>query len=334
MSPPNTTPPQIEHRSVTPPKSKLRGARLVAIFIVGALVGAFASSLPGRDPGPVAVAGSLPLAVAESETAKVNGGSERSARAVATEADVSPARMLAEEPAPARAAFSGRTVAGTALSVTASVKGNGVFGAGIVIGARHVLTCLHVVDDMRSIQVSIAEGANEPAKIVERDAALDLAVLELETPRSQHASLGSAAGMQMGDRVFAMGAPKNLMFSLNSGIVSYVGRRYSDVYYLQTDIPTNSGSSGGPVLDERGRVIALSSFILRGSQGLSFALPIDYAYQRFARYFADRLNVQTFESWLATRQKAEPSRRAAARHPARGAADAPPSPAAVQPASE
>jgi S1-C subfamily serine protease len=194
---------------------------------------------------------------------------------------------------------SGRAVAEAGLAVTAAIRGERSYGAGIVIGPRHVLTCLHVVQAMPSIELSVAEGASMPARLVAKDAELDLAVLELEAPQAVHARLASTTTARMGDRVFAMGAPKKMTFSLNGGIVSYVGRRYDGLFYLQTDIPTNPGNSGGPVLDEEGRVIAVASFILRETQGLAFAVPIDYAYQRFAQYFADSLDTRPFSSWLS-----------------------------------
>jgi S1-C subfamily serine protease len=221
------------------------------------------------------------------------------------------------------------------MAITASIRGNRVYGAGIVIGPRHVLTCLHVVEGMRSIQVSVAERPAEPARLVARDATLDLAVLELEQAQSQHALLASATSLQMGDRVFAMGAPKNMTFSFNSGIVSYVGRPYSELFYLQTDVPTNAGNSGGPVLDERGRVVGVSSFILRDTQGLAFALPIDYAYRRFAEFFAGGFNSQPFSAWLAARNaEGHPGRPGPAMAVRRAAApaNAEPRTAARQPA--
>jgi serine protease Do len=165
---------------------------------------------------------------------------------------------------------------------------------------------------MTKIEVSLAEGPAQPAQIRDRDAELDLAVLELAQPglkQGQHAAeLASAMSVEMGDPVFAMGAPRKMTFSLARGIVSYVGRPYDQVYFLQTDIATNSGSSGGPVLDDRGRVIGISSFILRDSQGLAFALPIDYAYKRFTKFFANALDTTGFDSWLAQRtaRRAQP----------------------------
>lgn len=207
------------------------------------------------------------------------------------------ARVGAEAPA-----SPGRTVAASALSITAVVRGDHVYGAGIVIDRRHVLTCRHVIEGLSSITVTLADGAPEPARVVDSDAKLDLAVLELSNPAVRAAQLASATGLQMGDRVYAMGVPKNLTFSFNSGMVSYLGRSYDEVVYLQTDMPTNPGNSGGPVLDEQGRVVAVASFILRETQGLAFAIPIDYAHRRFREYFAAELDTREFDAWLGTHE--------------------------------
>ena len=62
-------------------------------------------------------------------------------------------------------------------------------------------------------------------------------------------------------------------FTVSRGMVSYVGRRIDGNYYLQSDLATNDGNSGGPVVNDRGEVIAVMTFILRDSQGLAFAVP-------------------------------------------------------------
>lgn len=190
-------------------------------------------------------------------------------------------------------------VAQRALRITAFVRGSGYYGAGVVIDrAGYVLTCLHVVQDMKEIEVQFSDGGPEPARVVDRDEGLDLAVLKLPAQRLAQARLASIVGVHMADPVFAMGAPDEMRFSISRGIVSYPGRRMGDLLYLQTDLATNGGSSGGPVLDDRGRVVALSSFILRDTQGLAFALPIDYAYRRFRKYFGDTLDGREFAAWL------------------------------------
>jgi S1-C subfamily serine protease len=63
------------------------------------------------------------------------------------------------------------------------------------------------------------------------------------------------------------------------------------VQFLQTDLPINSGNSGGPLVDVDGRVIGVVSFILRDSQGISFSLPIDRALERFEKYLSPPADV-------------------------------------------
>lgn len=201
------------------------------------------------------------------------------------------------QPSPPQAP-SARHVGREATAATAYISGGKTYGAGIVINTHFVLTCLHVVEGMKTIEVSIANGPVGQATIVDRDATLDLAVLRVERPAPSSPRFASVIDVQIGDPLYAMGAPRKMGYSLSRGIASYNGRPYDGVYYLQTDLPTNGGSSGGPVLDEQARIIAISSFILRDSQGLSFALPIDYAQRRFAQYFALKLDPMPFDEWL------------------------------------
>ncbi len=224
---------------------------------------------------------------------------------------LSAARHGREKSSPARRA------ARAALPITAWVTDGSVYGAGFLIDEHHLLTCLHVVEKMKTIRVSVAEGPEESGQVVEQDAILDLAIVSTAVRHTNHAELASVTSLMPGDPAFSMGSPRKLGFSLSSGVVSYVGRRYDDVLYLQTDIPTNPGSSGGPVLDGDGRVIGIASFILRETQGLAFALPIDYAYERFRKYFAARLDEASFDAWKAERTASLDATRSATRSAAK-----------------
>jgi len=104
-----------------------------------------------------------------------------------------------------------------------------------------------------------------------------------------------------------MGAPRKMTFSLSRGVVSYVGRSFDGTQHIQTDISANSGSSGGPLLSSRGELVGISSFILRGSQGLAFAIPIDYAYRRFP-VLRGGPDGKRFDRWLASRSGPDVSR--------------------------
>jgi S1-C subfamily serine protease len=264
-------------------------SRAIGIFLAGAVVGFGVAQ--GRAPSS-AQAGAV--AVPRSEVQLVNGREESS---------LPPAGNAVRPVAPAlqEAGTPSRRAARAALPITVLITGDGVYGAGFFVGPNHVLTCWHVVEKMKSIRLSVPAGPEHPARVVDRDPALDLAVLETDLAQRGYPQLSSVTSLELGDAAFSMGAPRRMGFSLSSGIVSYVGRSYDGVFYLQTDIPTNNGSSGGPVLDAEGRVIGISSFILRDSQGLAFALPIDYAVQRFAKYFAERLNSAEFDAWKAER---------------------------------
>ena len=197
-------------------------------------------------------------------------------------------------------------IARRALAWTVFLRGGSVYGAGVLLDDEgHVLTCDHVIDGLKQIDAYF-DGNNTPIplRIVKRDHAVDLALLKLESvPASaKKAPTASIADVAMGDEVFALGAPRKMTFSMSHGIVSYVGRAFDGTYYVQTDLAANDGSSGGPVMNHRGELIGVSSFIVRGSQGLTFAVPIDYAYARFAGELGAGSDAKRFKTWLATRE--------------------------------
>lgn len=157
------------------------------------------------------------------------------------------------------------------------------YGAGIIVDRSGlVLTNLHVVQGIDRLSVLLMGDESLGAKVVAEAADLDLALLKLERPMSHVAELGSARELQVGDEVLAVGSPRKMYFSVSRGMVSYLNRKLENVSYIQTDLPINAGNSGGPLVDAAGKVIGVVSFILRDSQGIAFALPIDYALERFA----------------------------------------------------
>ncbi len=208
-----------------------------------------------------------------------------------------------EDEPPPGPSLSRQEVARRALQWSAAIRGDGYYGAGLVVDKRgYVLTCHHVVKDMKSISVSFQDTGDLPARLVDFDEDLDLALLDVGVERPVVAPFASFLGARIGDEVLSVGSPRRMDFTVAWGIVSYVGRRMVGHYYLQTDLPTNGGNSGGPVVNGRGEVVGVMSFNLRQSQGLSFATPIDVAYERFARHLGrDRFDLGTFHHWLQAR---------------------------------
>ena len=165
-------------------------------------------------------------------------------------------------------------------------------GSGIIVrqdkDVYYVLTNNHVVDGTSEILVATKDGKEYPAEIKGKDSRRDLAVLSFKTNDSIFlAVLGDSDTVKVGDWAIAMGNPlgEQFSFSVTLGIVSAVGRtggpggNIND--FIQTDASINQGNSGGPLVNIRGEVIGINTWIASnaggGSVGLGFAIPINNA---------------------------------------------------------
>lgn len=176
-------------------------------------------------------------------------------------------------------------VAARAQSWTVAVRADQSYGAGVAVDrAGFILTNLHVVDGAKTITVTPFAADPISAEVLDTDRELDLALLRLPTSLSNVAVVGRSDGLGVGDEVMAVGSPRKMYFSVSRGMVSFPNRFLDGVEYIQTDLPINVGNSGGPLVDDEGNVIGIVSFILRDSQGISFALPIDRAVARFGEH--------------------------------------------------
>lgn len=214
------------------------------------------------------------------------------------------AALLAMSTAPAAAAADEpRDVVARALDFTVTIEDAGIYGAGVLVApaAGLVLTAEHVVADMRAPTVVFHDGRTAAAAVVETDHALDLALLRVPPQPGAPPVLGDATLLRPGDPLYAVGCPRHLGFTVSRGVVSFVGRPMDGARFLQTDLPINDGNSGGPVIDARGALVGVMSFILRRAQGLSFALPSNYAALRFPRALPppDPDYLARFRAWLA-----------------------------------
>lgn len=178
-----------------------------------------------------------------------------------------------------------------ALAYTVTLEGNGVYGSGVLIDpdAGLVITAGHVVAKMTAPRATFFDGTLAAARVLEVDPELDLALLEVPAQHQRPRPVfGDTTTLRAGDEVYAIGCPRHLPFTVSRGIVSFVERVIEGAKYLQTDLPINAGNSGGPVVNARGELVGLMSFIYKRAQGLSFAQPIRYATQRFAARLATK----------------------------------------------
>jgi S1-C subfamily serine protease len=160
-------------------------------------------------------------------------------------------------------------------------------GSGFIWDADgHVVTNFHVVANSSNVRVTLDDQSTYPARVVGVAPDKDLAVLHVSAPQEKLRPIlvGTSRGLQVGQRVFAIGNPFGLDRTLTTGIVSALGRsiqsmtnrKIGDV--IQTDAAINPGNSGGPLLDSAGRLIGVNTQIASpsgGSAGIGFAIPVD-----------------------------------------------------------
>ena len=160
-------------------------------------------------------------------------------------------------------------------------------GSGAVIDAREgiVVTNNHVVEGGRKFTVDLTDGRIFDATLIGTDKATDLAVLKIEpgdrTLNLSQIEVVNSDSLRTGDLAFAVGYPLGLDQTLTMGVISGLGRSgMGDAVedYIQTDAAVNSGNSGGPLLDSRGRLIGINTSILSGgidggNDGIAFAVP-------------------------------------------------------------
>jgi len=153
------------------------------------------------------------------------------------------------------------------------VKGQ---GSGFFINQQgHFLTNHHVLTGAARAEVRTREGRRYPmTRFLAQDQAGDLVVAAIEPPRVNLPSLKISGVLpEVGEKVLVVGSPFELEQTLSDGVVSAV-RRIPDLgTILQITAPISSGSSGSPVVNMKGEVIGIATFIFKEGQNLNFAVP-------------------------------------------------------------
>jgi S1-C subfamily serine protease len=150
----------------------------------------------------------------------------------------------------------------------------------------HVVTNLHVIADAAEANIKLSDGRDYPASLVGASPAHDIAVLRIRVPIDAPPAVpvGTSADLRVGQKVFAIGNPFGLDWTLTTGIVSALDRSLPGEngavisHLIQTDAAINPGNSGGPLLDSAGRLIGINTAIFSpsgASAGVGFAVPVD-----------------------------------------------------------
>jgi len=164
-------------------------------------------------------------------------------------------------------------------------------GSGFIVSSDgYIITCNHVVGDPEADYTVILDLKHKyPAKILEKDSLIDIAILKIEERNLPYLELGDSNQIELGETVVAIGNPLGeFEDTLSAGIVSGLSRKitaYGGLPFkatslrglIQTDAAINLGNSGGPLANMEGKAIGINTAMVMGAQNIGFAIPINYA---------------------------------------------------------
>ncbi len=194
-------------------------------------------------------------------------------------------------------------------------------GSGVLFARDgQILTNAHVVAGAQKIRVTLADGRRFEGAVRGADKSHDIAAVKIGARDLPVAEL-SERPLKIGQLVVAVGNPYGLSWTVTAGVVSALGRELQGPNgvqlenLIQTDTPINPGSSGGPLVDTRGRVVGITTAVVQFAQGLGFAVPTATALSVLGRFITPRA-VQTsapqlglggmrtrIEDWIVSRNR-------------------------------
>ena len=185
---------------------------------------------------------------------------------------------FATAPAPAQtpATLSPARIAEIAIPSVVLIRTSTGLGSGFVVSADgKIVTNFHVIRGAdEAIIVTSDKVEHKDVSVLAVDKTRDLAVLKIGARGLKALTLADSGRAKPGEHVVAIGNPAGLGDTVSDGLLSGV-REFPDATVLQISAPISPGSSGGPVLNDQGQVIGVSTFVLDRGQNLNFAIPIN-----------------------------------------------------------
>jgi S1-C subfamily serine protease len=163
-------------------------------------------------------------------------------------------------------------------------EGRAGLGSGVVISSDGmVITNSHVIGQASMVRVIVPDGSAAEARVLGRDPDTDIALLRANSNFNGVAQLGDSKRLRRGQIAIAIGNPLGFEWTVTAGVISALGRSMrastgrliDDV--IQTDAALNPGNSGGPLVATSGDVIGINTAVIRGAQGIAFAVAANTA---------------------------------------------------------
>ncbi len=157
-----------------------------------------------------------------------------------------------------------------------------------------IITNEHVIRGNRRVVIDGHAFEKQLVQVIYTDPKYDLAFLHPpDAPDLPEIGLGLDREVREGDRIIAIGHPFGLKFTATQGIVSNTMHELHDVQYIQHDAALNPGNSGGPLVDEDGKVLGVNTFIVREGTNIGFSLPVRYLSDTLTEFIGSEASMGT-----------------------------------------
>ncbi len=200
-------------------------------------------------------------------------GRASKAVAMAILAGISPCFVAAQAAGLSPTEVYRRVVVSTLAIKVRTASGDRFVGAAFLVGdSSRAATAWHLIRDAEEIQGTYSDGTTAQIReVVAHHEIHDLALLHV-APTSREPLHLQLATPPIASRLYAIGSPRGYSFSISDGLLSQI-QQIDGFPQYQLTCPFSPGNSGGPVVDEDGQVVGVSSWSKIGAQNLNFAIP-------------------------------------------------------------
>jgi serine protease Do len=185
--------------------------------------------------------------------------------------------VIASSPLPAPRPLTVADIAARVLPAVVTIRTAQSLGTGFVVRSDGwIATNLHVITGGPHVKITLRDERELDAiELLAASPEHDLALVRVDAHGLRTVPLGDSQAMRPGDPVVAIGNPLGLEDTVSNGLVS-ARRSINGFEVLQVSAPIAPGSSGGPLLNERGEVVGIATALVQGGQNLNFGVPVRY----------------------------------------------------------
>ncbi len=146
---------------------------------------------------------------------------------------------------------------------------NSGIGSGFCVKENLIITNAHVIGSYKTVAINLYDKSTIKGEVIKVDLENDMAVIQIEKSLTP---LSFCSESKIGDEVYAIGAPRDMIYTMTKGIISALDRELGNNSYIQIDASVNSGNSGGPLINDSGQVLGMITLKVSNAEGIGFAI--------------------------------------------------------------